>query len=1441
MGPKPRQHPGMACSACYYLVISSTHLSNGHFRRVKGVFRGPLCPASSTDSPECAERALGCSGEDLKSLFYCELCDKQYLRHQEFDNHINSYDHAHKQRLKELKHREFVRNVASKSWKDQRKQEKALRRLHQLAQLQQETQRVPRRMCGLRRGVRAFSQQRDRDVDKREHSPEGNPEIVNHPQRAPTTPRRTLSHRSDNSCQSSLQIPIAPAPVEPPLIPSTSDVDSPAAHPQSCHSLCPQLLVPAQGRVGGRLGVSFCFSRRGPRLEPSASVFSDQEEEERENREQKKERIREIIEDIDREIRETNERKHSESEGEKSVSGKNDIQLIPRESTAEEETMDKRDIVTEHCPISITAPYNQIYDSKVSRSPTQVAVWDTALALAHMDTKQRETGRNHEAHRGREVSAFVSVLGKDGSGLRWPEGLLKFTKSQPHISYSCNPLCLNLQPPEKYTDGLQDSTKNQFCDLSDESKPPVAADAVSCLQRQARNVFRAQEKDEQEHHIIVQTEAHLLLKNENLSSSETGPQRGRYSLSNLNCEKEASPSFDPAQCDRSTTNSRNPLGGRLKDAKGIRKRAIKALSCKLESVAQSSTQGIRISPSRCECGSETMCNCASAPQLCVGVPKVSRKKRKTKTKKHRLRKRKGVEREKASNKRQFTKCKVKSVVSTVSNGGQSRGESGGRWEKKRRQREMRMRRVAIVGSHGLPGSYEAEPVSVSVRKRPHRSNSTEYKSQPGREQAEDCNIYSQLTRVTADRHTEGECRRDGDSVTFPWRSHFSLRAFSPGCDSNLIWERGHHNNPRSIIDSCYPDNRCVRSPAKKRKLLHRDWKVIHSKRNCEVWEESGRKIRGHSDSRDRGPISDTEHWEWMRRDCSRGNEEGRSRACWSSRNRSIDWDHAARFSPSPSSWSRRHRHLSTEDVDWDRCSVDTWTWGSSDSWEDRQTYKSISGSRVGADSRDSPYSMWRCGSTRRSSSRHPSSPEWWMRGHPHCCQSVIRTQGSRCQSPRSCSPCSSTNMSELSCEWSRSSTCSGVTADESCKTFSRTEELPEEARKHHGPMSNSSGLSSAPPSDSTPHISTPRDPGLNMNHCDKSHSQLKETTPQSDPSVGFSATGTTLLRLCPSKTLPQKPARMLIFPLIGKLPAIQREARRRKGLLEKNQEKERDEGHGVDPGTTVDSPKCPLDNAESNPSSMPNLCLSQIRTDDKQTVGERTPPISFSAEEMDKYRLLQEQAREHMQKVLEKKQECADTHIQISYSHRAHTENCVKSEEQYTPEPLHSPAQPQALLMHTNTMQRQFQHTLHISVPIPQVNPQESFTQAMAPAVPSLTPLTLSPPLSSLHQIILQHTALSLPPHSPSTSSSSPSPAFHPHPQPPHCPLSLPHTFHLSPVAISSLFPSIVLSHHPIPLLPQSPAFHTPTLTPLSPVLQPLNPQPFMDRSWPVRFQQKAI
>ncbi|KAJ8255880.1 hypothetical protein COCON_G00197440 [Conger conger] len=125
--------------ACYYIVISSTHLSNGHFRNIKGVFRGPLGKDGNRnlDYAETQNTAVKAAN------FYCELCDKQYHKLQQYDNHINSYDHAHKQRLKELKQREFARNVASKSWKEEKKQERALRRLHHLAEQRREIRCAP--------------------------------------------------------------------------------------------------------------------------------------------------------------------------------------------------------------------------------------------------------------------------------------------------------------------------------------------------------------------------------------------------------------------------------------------------------------------------------------------------------------------------------------------------------------------------------------------------------------------------------------------------------------------------------------------------------------------------------------------------------------------------------------------------------------------------------------------------------------------------------------------------------------------------------------------------------------------------------------------------------------------------------------------------------------------------------------------------------------------------------------------------------------------------------------------------------------------------------------------------------------------------------------------------------------------------------------------------
>lgn len=1272
--------------------------------------------------------------------------------------------------------------------------------------------RLPRRTCGLKHAVRDVCQEQDEDVDQRKHCSEDNPKPCNWPQQITATRPRTLSHESKSSHQPLSQIPQATTLEDFPIITATSHIDSPAVRPQSCHSLCPQLPLSAQGRVGGRLGVSFCFSRRGPRLEPSASVFSDLEEEEREKREQMRERVKAIMEDIDREIMEAEKRKKSRSDCNVP------IQMISGDAKKEEEQMEKTDVANKGVSISTAAPHHQTHDLQGSQSQMQVTKLGTTLRLVHMEPQQTsETETKQALDAVEESSEFLCVLGRNGSSrLRWPVSLLKFTKSEPHVSFSCNPLCMNVQAPEQLTGDLQESQQNQLRTLSGVPTAPTP-DTCDCSQRRARRELRTRRRrkhDEilkREQHISVETEAHLLLKNKTLPSPVTGLQKGRCMLREQNCERAASHPSDPGLSDSSDTNSQNPLGGRLEGARGIRKRAITALSCKLESVTQPGTQGMCISLSRCECGNETKCECGRTPRPYVGVPKVPHKRRKINTKK--LAKEKRVKKEKASHKRQSAKCKVRSVVSTVCTAGQeSRGEAEVRWGKRRRRRRGMRQRGA--GSNCLLGGCETEPVSVSVRKkRPHRKHSAEFKSQAGSERAKHAAVDSRLSRHTADRDAEGGRQQDRGVATFPWRSRISVRSFSPGRNLKPFWERGHHSNPRSFIDCCYPDNSCGSGPAKKRKLLHGDRKSIHGEGSGEVWERSGGKMVGHLGWRDRGLILDTEQWEWVR---AGGDEEGASRTGW--RHRATEWNHEAGFSPSPKSWGRRHRRFSTEDVDWDK-----WTWGSSDSWEDRGTCRSSSSFKTAVDDRETPGGTRRCATTRRSSSRHFSSPEWWMSRQLRSCQSVMGAQGSRCHSPRSCSPCSSTNMSELSCEWSKSSTCSGGTVDSLIAGCSRTSsaaaEASQGAEKHSSTVATPPTLLSCPsPQNSAPKVSC-------LNPCDGS--------PQ-EPSVCVTTSSS-------GAALPQKPARALLLPLIGKRPAIQRKARREKGLQEKSLETEREEearSHGEDVGTTGDSQKCLLNIAESNPSRPPNLCLPQIRTNDKQAGGETAAPISFSAEEMDKYRVLQEQAREHMQKVLENTQESANVHTHTEYTHNPHTGSYVTSDEQYKSASLHSPAQLETQIIHPDILQRQVQHTFHVSVPLQHVTPQERFTPPVALGVPSLPPLPPSPPLSNLHHILLQQAALSIPHHVPSTSSPSPSPAIHPpsSPRPP----SLPHPLHLTPLSISSLFPSILLSHHPIPLLAQS--LHTSPLTPLSPVaLQPLNSQPFMDTPWPVRFQQKAI
>lgn len=1164
--------------------------------------------------------------------------------------------------------------------------------------------RVQGGTCGLRRAIRAASH--------RDHSSEDKPRPLSHAQKAPPSPLAAapLCQLLKDPYRSSLPIPLATALAESrATAPPTSKTADPPPNPKSLLGLDPEGPVSGRGRAAGRLGVSFCFSRRGPRLEPCASVFSDLEEEERDKREQMKERIKGIMEDIYREIEEAEGRKRGE--GEKLGSdGRNRGVPTPTETPADDREIEKRD---KTFPVSTAVPDTWNLESPPRPSQAETTSRGTEAAGEHADVKHTDgatTARRREAGPAGEDGQYACVRGKDGSTcLRWPARLIKFTKSQPHLCYSGNPLDSEA-PEQKHSSAL--SGKSNPC-----TPAIITPHTHTCLQRRrgddktracglkggAGEDFKAREQTDAE------TEKQQMFSENSgtLSSSDTSPGAKRW-------ESCAGPT-DPADSDG---DPQNPLGvaRRIRDP---------------ESQSAVTLSGVRracAGPSRCECGGESACRCG--PQTYAGASELQTRKRRkasARTGKARKKKEERRRRENASSKRR----KVRSVVSNVS-------------AERRLWREGWTRGGAAARgapSGSLLGRCEARPLSVFVRKRrPRRSPSSS--GSPSEADGEPVGRRSFFGFF-------GE-KRDGDASTFPRRSRLSLHSPSSGCNSKLSWERGHHSNPRSFIDCCYPDNSCAC-----RKVLRGDRIFIHGGGRSKMSPGRG-EVRGEAGRRRGGGkttgVSDPEEWEWARGRC-------RSRdGCGSP-----GWDGLAKLRCGPGTRRRRAGRIGDE-ADWDR-----WTWGSSDSCEERPTHRSASGSsRRGPGGRGSPD---RCSGGRRLKAKRVPSPEWWNGQRTSSPQSAILH-------PPSCSPCSSTGVSELSWEWSGSSTSSGVDTltAASCRSL-----LP-----------GSAGLSAeGPEGPEDPEDEAAKQDSTSLGPVEKRRDTdappPKELKSRSDP-ITFTA------GLPPAKPGTQKSGRALLLPLIGKLPAIQRKARRKTGPPKERQNKEEPKGDG---GEVVRS--------QERPPLTPNPHGSKIRAEAVEEAP--PPPVSFTAEELEKYQLLQEQARQHMQKVLERTQESAEA------SNAKEEEEREQEEEEQGSFPT-----PQ-----NRTLLTDVALCLPLPLPLPR---QDDFPRAVALRVPGLPG-----PLSCLHHIILP-LPRPAPPSAPVSSALAP-------PPPPHLP-PLHHHLHLSPLSLSSLFPSILLSHHPpVALLPLAP----PQLAPLTPVtLPPLGPgQPFLSTPWPVRFQQKAL
>ncbi|NXQ25120.1 Z804B protein, partial [Alaudala cheleensis] len=463
------------------------------------------------------ERAAAKALEDVKANFYCELCDKQYHKHQEFDNHINSYDHAHKQRLKDLKQREFARNVASKSWKDEKKQEKALKRLHQLAELRKH---IP----GSGPLLKA-----PRLVLEKQQPPDGI--FLYKGSKFTASSQRTITSEGQGFSKSILE--------KQQLIIGRHHPPTERHHALGNH--IPQMF-PHSNSTSQRAGVSFSFSKKVPlKLESSASVFSENSEEGNDCSESSNHNKKQTIEgchsvtlleeqlkaSLDKESPITQDQMDLDNSASSHAAAK-PIMLKENDKSSDRESEEKSranpSFSKAKIPLSnlnFSAPLRETeQESKLNESEqfleipfssscqasnfcTQLNTYKQSNAplpgplselprqpapeltrsnnindspglikgersLEITETTNGNTETPAKETMVKEVKSqalpFLHVVSKDGTtALQWPTELLLFTKTEPCISYGCNPLYFDFRLSLNHREGKQHETNRTSC------------------------------------------------------------------------------------------------------------------------------------------------------------------------------------------------------------------------------------------------------------------------------------------------------------------------------------------------------------------------------------------------------------------------------------------------------------------------------------------------------------------------------------------------------------------------------------------------------------------------------------------------------------------------------------------------------------------------------------------------------------------------------------------------------------------------------------------------------------------------------------------------------------------------------------------------------------------------------------------------------------------
>ncbi|KAJ4976721.1 hypothetical protein NE237_001827 [Protea cynaroides] len=94
------------------------------------------------------EQKIQTEVKEIRKVFYCDLCNKQYKLAMEFEAHLSSYDHNHRKRFKEMKEMHGSSNRDDRQKREQLRQEKEMAKFSQIANSHKQLQQLQQEQSG---------------------------------------------------------------------------------------------------------------------------------------------------------------------------------------------------------------------------------------------------------------------------------------------------------------------------------------------------------------------------------------------------------------------------------------------------------------------------------------------------------------------------------------------------------------------------------------------------------------------------------------------------------------------------------------------------------------------------------------------------------------------------------------------------------------------------------------------------------------------------------------------------------------------------------------------------------------------------------------------------------------------------------------------------------------------------------------------------------------------------------------------------------------------------------------------------------------------------------------------------------------------------------------------------------------------------------------------